>query len=61
MANDQQTGKGHPLPASGEARSDELPEHLAAEKGEGDDAHAAARPAGDAVAPDGERYPVDRR
>ena len=50
-------GKGHPLPASDEARHDEIPEALAAEKGRGDDAKPAARPGSDAVNPDGEPYP----
>jgi hypothetical protein len=58
---DEAGGQGHPLPGSAEAREDEIPEHLVREKGHGDDAHAAARPAGEAVAPDGERYEVDRR
>jgi hypothetical protein len=55
-----QAGQGHPLPASDEARTDTLPEHLVREKGQGDDAEVAARPAGDAVAPDGESYPTGR-
>ncbi len=53
------SGKGHPLPRSAEARHDEIPEHLEAEKGCGDDAEAGLQPAGDAVAPDGEPYPHD--
>ena len=53
------TGKGHPLPHSDEARHDEIPEHLEREKGEGDDSAARVQPADDAVAPDGESYPVD--
>ena len=52
MAADDKAGAGHPLPASEEARTDELPEHLLEEKGEGDDAKAAARP-------DGERYEIE--
>jgi hypothetical protein len=51
-----EAGQGHPLPDSEEAREDEIPEHLVREKGHGDDAHAPSRPAGDAVAPDGEHY-----
>ena len=47
---DEAGGQGHPLPDSEEAREDEVPEHLVREKGHGDDARAAARPAGDAVA-----------
>jgi hypothetical protein len=61
MATDSDgSGQGHPLPASDEARSDALPEHLLREKGKGDDEEGAARPAGDAVAPDGESYPTGR-
>jgi hypothetical protein len=51
-------GQGHPLPASDEARTDRLPEHLLREKGEGDDAKAPAQPARDRVAPDGEHYEI---
>jgi hypothetical protein len=54
------SGQGHPLPASDEARTDSLPEHLLSEKGKGGDDEAAARPAGDAAAPDGEHYPAGR-
>ena len=50
------TGKGHPLPASDEARHDEIPEHLERDKGQGDDARAAVQPAGEGVNPDGEPY-----
>ncbi|HVQ08824.1 MAG TPA: hypothetical protein VMS43_10360 [Allosphingosinicella sp.] len=61
MAGDSdEGGQGHPLPASDEARSDVLPEHLLREKGKGDDEEGAARPAGDAVTPDGESYPTGR-
>jgi hypothetical protein len=55
-----EAGQGHPLPASDEARTGELPEHLMREKGTGDDAREAARPDGDAVAPDGEGYEIER-
>ena len=51
-------GSGHPLPASDEARHDEIPEHLERDKGEGDDPHESVQPAGDAVNPDGELYPA---
>jgi hypothetical protein len=51
---------GHPLPASEEARTDELPEHLREEKGEGDDAKGAVQPESDPVAPDGEPYEIRR-
>jgi hypothetical protein len=60
MADDDKAGRGHPLPASAEARTGELPEHLLAEKGEGDDSGAAVQPAGDPVAPDGESYEIGR-
>ena len=53
------SGKGHPLPRSDEARHNEIPEHLEEEKGCGDDPKALVQPAGDAVAPDGERYRYD--
>lgn len=46
---------GHPVPESEEARHNEIPEHLMARKGEGDDgkkAVQATRP----VNPDGEPY-----
>jgi hypothetical protein len=48
--------KGHPLPASDEARHDEIPESLESAKGEGDDARAAARAGAEAVDPDGAPY-----
>ncbi len=48
-------GKGHPLPASGEARHEEIPETLEQEKGRGDDPAAIVRPDG-AVDPDGQPY-----
>jgi hypothetical protein len=51
-------GEGHPLPASAEAREDEIAEHLVREKGHGDDAPAAADASGARTAPDGERYEV---
>ncbi len=61
MAGDSdEAGQGHPLPASDEARTEALPEHLLREKGKGDDEEGAARPAGDAVAPDGESGPAGR-
>lgn len=53
------SGKGHPLPRSDEARHNEIPEHLEKEKGCGDDPQSGIQPAGDAVAPDGERYRYD--
>jgi len=60
MATDsERAGQGHPLPASDEARTDALPEHLLREKGQGEDDGRPTRP-GDAVAPDGERYPTER-
>jgi hypothetical protein len=57
---DAEAGQGHPLPDSEEAREAEIPEHLVREKGHGDDARAAVQPAGDAAAPGGETYKVDR-
>jgi len=51
--------KGHPLPASEEARHGEIPEAAEAEKGRGDDDEAAVMPAGEAVNPDGEPYRFD--
>jgi hypothetical protein len=52
-------GKGHPLPASEEARHGEIPEGVEAEKGQGDDSKAPVQPPGvEAVDPDGEPYPA---
>ena len=53
------SGKGHPLPASDEARHNEIPEDLAEEKGRGDDSRPAVQPGRDAVNPDGEPYRYD--
>jgi len=50
------TGKGHPLPASDEARHDEIPEHLERDKGKGDDSAAVNQPSDDPVTPEGEPY-----
>jgi hypothetical protein len=52
-------GKGHPLPASDEARHGEIPEGVEAEKGLGDDPKPLVQPGRDAVNPDGERYRYD--
>ena len=52
-------GKGHPLPASDEARHDEIPEHDARDKSFGDDEPEAVQPDGNAVTPDGISYPLD--
>ena len=52
-------GKGHPLPASDEARHNEIPEQLARDKGRGDDPKPAVQPGRDAVTPDGEPYRYD--
>jgi hypothetical protein len=49
-------GKGHPLPESDEARHNEIPEELEAQKGEGDDGKAVVTPHPTGVNPDGERY-----
>ena len=53
------TGKGHPLPASDEARHDEIPESAEREKGRGDDSAPAVQP-DRAVMPDGEPYRYDQ-
>ena len=47
---------GHPLPASEEARRDQVPEHLVAEKVLGEDPAGRVQPAGNPVNPDGEPY-----
>jgi len=52
------TRKGHPLPGSDEARHREVPEHLEAEKGRGDDSKRVVQP-DSAVNPDGEPYRYD--
>ena len=52
-------GKGHPLPASGEARHKEIPEGLADRKGRGEDDAALVSPDPEAVDPDGESYRYD--
>lgn len=51
-------GSGHPLPGSGEARHNEIPEALEQEKGRGDDPAQVVQPAR-AVNPDGEPYRYD--
>ena len=51
-------GSGHPLPGSGEARHNEIPETAEQEKGRGDDPAAIVQPDG-AVNPDGEPYRYD--
>ena len=53
------SGKGHPLPASDEARHNEIPEDLEMEKGEGEDGRAVVQPTDPAIAPDGEPYRYD--
>jgi hypothetical protein len=55
--DDEASGSGHPLPASDEARHDEIPEDVERRKGHGDDSEALVQPAGEAVNPDGEPYP----
>ncbi|HEX8572827.1 MAG TPA: hypothetical protein VF759_08755 [Allosphingosinicella sp.] len=52
-------GKGHPLPASGEARHNEIPEDLADAKGRGDDSRPVVQPGPEAANPDGEPYRYD--
>jgi hypothetical protein len=49
-------GKGHPLPASDEARHKEIPEELAEAKGLGDDSRPVVQPGPEAANPDGEPY-----
>ena len=53
------SGKGHPLPASDEARHDEIPENLEEAKGRGSDSRPAVQPGPDAVDPDGRPYRYD--
>ncbi len=52
-------GKGHPLPASGEARHDKIPEHVERDKGRGDDARKIIQPDPEAANHDGKKYPYD--
>jgi|GEM_PF-1088626 len=52
-------GKGHPLPGSGEARHNEIPERAAEEKGRGQDPAEITTPHPGGVNPDGERYRYD--
>lgn len=47
----------HPLPQSGEARHDRIPETDEREKGEGEDCEAIVQPGPIAVDPDGRPYP----
>jgi wyosine [tRNA(Phe)-imidazoG37] synthetase (radical SAM superfamily) len=53
------SGKGHPLPESDEARHREIPEHLARDKGRGEDGKEGVQPDEPAVNPDGEPYRYD--
>lgn len=53
------SGKGHPLPASDEARHNEIPEDMAEAKGRGDDSKPVVQPGREAVNPDGEPYRYD--
>lgn len=53
------SGKGHPLPASKEARHNEVPEHAVQQKGRGDDPPRLVQPVSDPVDPDGEPYRYD--
>jgi hypothetical protein len=59
MSADREAGSGHPLPASGEARHNEIPEDIEREKGRGDDDPEVATPDEPAVNPDGEPYRYD--
>lgn len=53
------SGKGHPLPESGEARHHEIPEQTEAKKGTGEEGEAVLQPHPQAVDPDGEPYGYD--
>jgi hypothetical protein len=59
MTDDREAGTGHPLPASGEARHNEIPEDIEREKGRGDDDPEVATPDEPAVNPNGEPYRYD--
>jgi hypothetical protein len=48
--------KRHPLPASEEARGEEIPESFETEKDLGDDPAEAVQPAAQPVTPEGENY-----
>lgn len=52
-------GKGHPLPASDEARHEKIPEHVERDKGRGDDPRQIIQPGPEAVDPEGRTYPYD--
>ena len=52
-------GKGHPLPRSGEARHNEIPEGIEADKGRGQDPAEITTPYPEGVNPDGEPYRYD--
>jgi hypothetical protein len=52
-------GKGHPLPGSGEARHNEIPEGVEDEKGRGQDPAEITAPHPAGVNPDGEPYRYD--
>lgn len=53
------SGRGHPLPDSGEARHIEIPEALEDAKGRGEDKAAMTTPNPAAVDPDGDPYRYD--
>ena len=59
MTDEREAGGGHPLPASGEARHNEIPEDIEREKGRGDDDPEVSTPDEPAVNPDGEPYRYD--
>jgi hypothetical protein len=50
---------GHPLPESDEARHNEIPEGMEADKGAGDDGRPVVQPLQPPVNPDGEPYRYD--
>ena len=49
----------HPLPESGEARHNEIPESDEREKGRGEEGAGIVQPIDPAVNPDGKPYPRD--
>jgi hypothetical protein len=51
----------HPLPESGEARHDEIPETEEREKGLGEDGAEIVQPGPEPVNPDGKPYRYDKR
>ena len=52
-------GKRHPLPQSGEARHNEIPETDEEEKGRGEEGEAITTPSSEPVDPEGNPYRYD--